>query len=203
MSRDAVCPAGDGGEVERLRGWADDARVCGPVSSPVSGPVSNHVSGHLPGHVPGSMAADVAGFLAAGSLARATWTLPSWPVSVTWARHLVRGQLLVWSMSQACDVAELLASELVTNAVRHAAGLVLLTLWVVDGVLRCEVGDGSQQLPVLHAASDDDEGWRGLALVEELSQAWGSARTRWGKVVWFELALPRATGGGQEVIALG
>ncbi|TDD28996.1 hypothetical protein E1286_46670 [Nonomuraea terrae] len=123
------------------------------------------------------------------SVAGATWTLPPWPVSVTWARHLVRGQLLVWGWSQACDVAELLASELVTNAVRHAAGLVLLTLWVVDGVLRCEVGDGSQQLPVRHAAAEDDEGWRGLALVEELSAAWGTSATRWGKVVWFEMPL--------------
>ncbi|MFG2077052.1 ATP-binding protein [Nonomuraea maritima] len=182
MSRDAVCPAGDGGEVERLRGWGapDGARVADDVTAILAG-----------------------NGLVGSSMVRATWTLPSWPVSVTWARHLVRGQLLLWSMGQACDVAELLASELVTNAVRHAAGLVLLTLWVVDGVLRCEVGDGSQQLPVLHAASDDDEGWRGLALVEELSQAWGSARTRWGKVVWFELELPCATGPGREVITLG
>ncbi|MFI7640397.1 ATP-binding protein [Nonomuraea sp. NPDC049400] len=122
----------------------------------------------------------------------ASWTFSSRPCSVFQARQAARAQLVEWGLHQACDFAELLISELVTNAVRHARGIVRLSLSAADGLLRCEVEDSSPLLPRLRAAADDDESSRGLALVEVLSSGWGSVPTGRGKVVWFELPVPAA-----------
>jgi anti-sigma regulatory factor (Ser/Thr protein kinase) len=103
------------------------------------------------------------------------------------ARHAARAQLVEWGLQQACDFAELLISELVTNAVRHARGLVRISLSAADGLLRCEVEDSSPVPPSPRAACRDDEGSRGLLLVEVLSSGWGSIPTGRGKLVWFEV----------------
>ncbi|MEV0387968.1 ATP-binding protein [Nonomuraea sp. NPDC050643] len=120
----------------------------------------------------------------------ASWTLPCRPMSAFVARRLVRAHLVSWGLGSCCDLAELLVSELVTNAVRYACGLVRLRVVVADGLVRCEVEDGAPQLPCPREAADDEEGSRGLALVAGLSRRWGSARTRAGKVVWFEVPVP-------------
>jgi anti-sigma regulatory factor (Ser/Thr protein kinase) len=91
------------------------------------------------------------------------------------------------------DVAVLLTSELVTNAVTHGTGetgeFVLLAVACDAAVLRVEVHDGSGDLPVLDIAPADAETGRGLLLVTSLSAEWGSYRTAAGKAVYFTLEL--------------
>lgn len=86
-----------------------------------------------------------------------------------------------------CDVAELLVSELVTNAVRHATGGVQLDLSVSPPTTRVTVFDHSAERPVVGAAGFDEVGGRGLLLVESLADQWGWEPRCGGKQVWFEL----------------
>ncbi|MFI9719043.1 SpoIIE family protein phosphatase [Streptomyces sp. NPDC052396] len=123
------------------------------------------------------------------------WTLPPEPRSVARARELARQQLPLWGLEALVDTAELLVSELVTNALRYGEGEIRLRL-LLDRTLVCEVWDGGLVQPRRRRANDTDEGGRGLQLVGLLSAAWGARRIPHGKTVWFELALP---GGGGEV----
>ncbi|MGP4013759.1 SpoIIE family protein phosphatase [Streptomyces sp. 4N124] len=117
------------------------------------------------------------------------WTLPREPRSVGRAREYARGQLLSWNLEPLVDTAELLVSELVTNALRYGEGEIRLRL-LLDRTLVCEVWDSGLVQPRRRRARDTDEGGRGLQLVGLLSAAWGSRRTPRGKTVWFELPLP-------------
>ncbi|MFI2615899.1 SpoIIE family protein phosphatase [Streptomyces sp. NPDC018584] len=117
------------------------------------------------------------------------WTLPRDPKSVGRARELACDQLRAWDLEPLCDTAELLVSELVTNALRYGEGEIRLRL-LLDRTLVCEVWDGGFVQPRRRRARDTDEGGRGLQLVGLLSAAWGSRRTPRGKTVWFELPLP-------------
>ncbi|APY86553.1 PAS domain S-box protein [Streptomyces alfalfae] len=117
------------------------------------------------------------------------WTLPRDPKSVGRARELACEQLRAWDLERLCDTAELLVSELVTNALRYGEGEIRLRL-LLDRTLVCEVWDGGFVQPRRRRARDTDEGGRGLQLVGLLSAGWGSRRTPRGKTVWFELALP-------------
>ncbi|MEU6378218.1 SpoIIE family protein phosphatase [Streptomyces sp. NPDC046909] len=117
------------------------------------------------------------------------WTLPREPRSVGRAREYARGQLLSWDLEPLVDTAELLVSELVTNALRYGEGEIRLRL-LLDQTLVCEVWDSGLVQPRRRRARDTDEGGRGLQLVGLLSAAWGSRRTPRGKTVWFELPLP-------------
>ncbi|MFI9342437.1 SpoIIE family protein phosphatase [Streptomyces sp. NPDC052773] len=122
------------------------------------------------------------------------WTLPREPRSVGRAREYARGQLLSWDLEPLVDTAELLVSELVTNALRYGEGEIRLRL-LLDRTLVCEVWDSGLVQPRRRRARDTDEGGRGLQLVGLLSAAWGSRRTHRGKTVWFELALPDGENG--------
>ncbi|CAL9548780.1 SpoIIE family protein phosphatase [Streptomyces sp. enrichment culture] len=122
------------------------------------------------------------------------WTLPREPRSVGRAREYARGQLLSWDLEPLVDTAELLVSELVTNALRYGEGEIRLRL-LLDRTLVCEVWDSGLVQPRRRRARDTDEGGRGLQLVGLLSAAWGSRRTPRGKTVWFELALPDGKNG--------
>ncbi|MFG1684343.1 ATP-binding protein [Nonomuraea sp. NPDC049269] len=118
----------------------------------------------------------------------ASWRLPHKPSSVPKARHLTRELLIDWGYSGQGDVAELLVSELVTNALKYVKGTVELSFTAEDGLLRIEVEDANPELPQAGAAPrPDDERGHGLRLVDMLSCCWGSVRTGRGKVVWFEL----------------
>ncbi|MBW5424415.1 SpoIIE family protein phosphatase [Streptomyces sp. BG9H] len=117
------------------------------------------------------------------------WTLPRDPKSVGRARELACDQLRDWDLDPLCDTAELLVSELVTNALRYGEGEIRLRL-LLDRTLVCEVWDGGFVQPRRRRARDTDEGGRGLQLVGLLSAGWGSRRTPRGKTVWFELPLP-------------
>lgn len=111
------------------------------------------------------------------------------------ARHWLLAGLGEWQQHpEAMFAAELLVSELVTNAVRHACGPVRLrALTRLDdqggGVLRVEVFDGDRELPDVRSVSAESESGRGLRLVADLARCWGCRRTRHGKLIWFELDL--------------
>lgn len=81
----------------------------------------------------------------------------------------------------------LVVTEMVTNAVLHAATPSELRLRYADGVLRIEVADGNPSPPRPRPATAGDESGRGLLLIETLSQAWGCDAADSGKVVWAEL----------------
>ncbi len=117
------------------------------------------------------------------------WTLPREPRSVGRAREYARARLQAWDLEPLIDTAELLVSELVTNALRYGEGEIRLRL-LLDRTLVCEVWDAGLVQPRRRRARDTDEGGRGLQLVGLLSAAWGSRRTPRGKTVWFELPLP-------------
>ncbi|WP_433256627.1 ATP-binding protein [Streptosporangium sp. CA-135522] len=130
--------------------------------------------------------------LAAGQ--DASWRLTPKPSSARRARRLARAWLAYQGLDAQSEVAELLISELVTNALRHTHGTIRLALSFEDGLLRCEVEDADGVPPRPRQARDDDEAGRGLHLIEQLSCCWGSARTSTGKVVWFELPASIASG---------
>ncbi|MBB5935395.1 ATP-binding SpoIIE family protein phosphatase [Streptomyces zagrosensis] len=112
------------------------------------------------------------------------------PLSPAGARHFAVGALRRWGLSELIDVAELLVSELVTNAVRHADHALSIRLWLADALV-CEVRDDGAGSPYARLPDPLDETGRGLFLVSKLARAWGVTRLGKGKVVWFELALPR------------
>ncbi|HSA49916.1 MAG TPA: SpoIIE family protein phosphatase [Yinghuangia sp.] len=119
----------------------------------------------------------------------ASWWLPAEPSVVARARELTRKTMHDWDLEVLLDVAELLVSELVTNALRYGAGPIRLRL-LRGRALLCEVADAVPALPRLREARDTDEGGRGMQLVTTLAERWGSRRSGHGKIVWFELQLP-------------
>jgi serine phosphatase RsbU (regulator of sigma subunit) len=116
---------------------------------------------------------------------QACWTLPGDPTSAREARRLIVKPLKKWRLGTFVPTTQLLASELVTNAIRYAEGPVTLRL-ICEDTLVCEVGDSSPALPRLWDAAGDDERGRGLQIVSRLSHRWGSRRTPTGKIVWCE-----------------
>ncbi|WP_241968656.1 SpoIIE family protein phosphatase [Streptomyces sp. ICBB 8177] len=132
----------------------------------------------------------VARFEGIASADVAEWQLALDPSEVRTARAVTRKQLAQWGLGQLSDLTELLVSELVTNALRVASHEVQLRLMRV-GKLLVEVSDDNHNLPQLRRADAVDEHGRGLALVSNLSRRWGTSRKAVGKVVWFELPLPK------------
>ncbi|MGW1888282.1 ATP-binding protein [Streptomyces sp. NPDC001970] len=119
----------------------------------------------------------------------------SWPVarelaSVGRTRRMVTAQLGDWGMSDLADTAELLVSELVTNALRHTHGPVRLNLRTRGLRLLCEVEDADSAVPVRRITDTDAEGGRGMELVDMLAEDWGSSGTDTGKITWFALPMP-------------
>ena len=125
--------------------------------------------------------------------------LPGTPAAPSVARLFVRSLCLEWGAASVCDVAELLSSELVTNAVVHARSPVELSAAYDDAsVLRIDVYDRSPD-PVHEAlmpVADSAEGGRGLAIVARLATHWGVDPSAQGKRVWFTLDNPSPLAGG-------
>ncbi|MFC4051264.1 SpoIIE family protein phosphatase [Actinomadura syzygii] len=129
----------------------------------------------------------------------ASWTLPADPAAVRRARGLVRSRLEEWGLEELDYTTELLASELITNALRYAPGPIELRL-LLERTLVCEVLDRSAALPRLRRAEDDDENGRGLLVVSQLAHRWGTRRTAAGKVVWCEQVVPGVDPDASEIV---
>jgi anti-sigma regulatory factor (Ser/Thr protein kinase) len=112
------------------------------------------------------------------------WELPSDPEAVGTARERVACRLVEWGLDDEVFTTEIVVSELVTNAIRHAAGPITLRLILEDSTLICEVSDHSNTFPRLRRAHTYDEGGRGLLLVAQLSRRWGTRSTTDGKIIW-------------------
>jgi len=125
-----------------------------------------------------------------------SWNLAPKLTAARRARSLIRRPLRQWGLADLTPVAELVVSELVTNAVRYAQSKISLRL-VFEGGLFCEVLDDSAALPRLRHAAEDDERGRGLLVVSQMAQRWGTRRTGAGKVVWCELAVPASKASGR------
>jgi anti-sigma regulatory factor (Ser/Thr protein kinase) len=121
--------------------------------------------------------------------------IPHDPRAVTVCRRSLRLILTMHGLIGLVDVAELLATELVCNAVRHTKGPAALRVRWGAGVLRIGAWDGDPEPPEPPQALGrlgEAEGGRGLALVRACADAWGwqplSRHGNRGKYVWCELA---------------
>ncbi|MFJ3722865.1 SpoIIE family protein phosphatase [Streptomyces sp. NPDC090045] len=188
---DGLIERGEGDVDEGMRNLADRLLRADVLGRPLRQARHDIVEG-LP---PGRLRDDVTLLLArtravdAGSLA--TWQLDPDPAIVGDARHLVLDQLTTWDLDELAFSTELIVSELVTNAIRHAGGPVRLRLIRAD-TLTCEVSDSSNTQPRMRRARSSEEGGRGLYIVAQLSHRWGSRYTAGGKTVWSEQHLPLA-----------
>jgi PAS domain S-box-containing protein len=118
-----------------------------------------------------------------------TWQLPKDPAAVAGARRMASEQLAAWGLSALDFPTELIVSELVTNAIRYGTDPIELRLIRAE-VLVCEVSDGSSTAPHLRRARVFDEGGRGLLLVAQVAERWGSRHTSAGKTIWAEQPVP-------------
>jgi anti-sigma regulatory factor (Ser/Thr protein kinase) len=136
-----------------------------------------------------------------GACAAPAWPLRShlelaaFPSAVSCAQGHVRWVARERGLAHLADTAELLASELVTNGIRASgrlrtradlAAVPVVRIQVVSDrtSIAIHVWDGSDEMPVRRDVSLEDEGGRGLVLVENLGQDWGAYRQQNGKVVW-------------------
>ncbi|WP_327300271.1 SpoIIE family protein phosphatase [Streptomyces goshikiensis] len=121
----------------------------------------------------------------------ASWDVPADPAEVSGVRAAATRRLTDWGLEEQAFAAELMLSELVTNAVRYGTEPIQVRL-ILDRTLICEVSDGSSTAPHLRRAASTEEGGRGLFLVAQLAHAWGTRYTPHGKVIWAECALDTA-----------
>ncbi|MFD8692180.1 SpoIIE family protein phosphatase [Streptomyces sp. NPDC059651] len=119
---------------------------------------------------------------------RVQWQVAPDPAAVAG----VRKEAIAWLADRGLDeegfVTELILSELVTNAIRYGSEPISVRL-LYDRALICEVSDCSSTSPHLRYAATTDEGGRGLFLVAQFAERWGTRYTERGKVIWSEQAL--------------
>ncbi|SRR6266536_6217130 len=104
------------------------------------------------------------------------WRLGQDPVQVSNAREQAREALPGWGLGGHVRLAELIVSELVTNALRHGDGPIGVRLSYAGGDLRVEVHDAGAGRPVRQHAATDDECGRGLELLDGLVALHGGER---------------------------
>ncbi|MFI1169846.1 SpoIIE family protein phosphatase [Streptomyces sp. NPDC020801] len=142
----------------------------------------------------------------------AEWDVPRDPAAVAPVRTACVRRLTEWGLEQVAFTAELILSELITNAIRYGAEPVAVRLLrtvpisgPAPGTLILEVSDGSSTSPRLRRAKVTDEGGRGLFLVARFAERWGTRYTPTGKVIWAEQSLhggatPEAEGLGEILL---
>jgi GAF domain-containing protein/anti-sigma regulatory factor (Ser/Thr protein kinase) len=119
----------------------------------------------------------------------AVWEVPADPSAVSVIRGEVSRRLEEWGLDDLVFTTELVLSELVTNAIRYGGEPIGVRL-LLDRTLICEVSDTGSTAPHLRYAASTDEGGRGLFLVAQFAERWGTRYTTTGKVIWAEQALP-------------
>ncbi|MDX3071555.1 SpoIIE family protein phosphatase [Streptomyces sp. MI02-7b] len=119
----------------------------------------------------------------------AAWDLTDDLAEVARARDLASSRLAGWDLEELAFTTEMVVSELVTNAIRYGTGPVQLRL-IRQSTLICEVSDSSNTAPHLRRARMLDEGGRGLFIVSQLAERWGTRQRPDGKTIWAEVALP-------------
>ncbi|WBO69133.1 SpoIIE family protein phosphatase/ATP-binding protein [Streptomyces camelliae] len=135
----------------------------------------------------------------------AEWEVPRDPAAVAPVRTACARRLAEWGLERIGFTAELILSELITNAIRYGAEPIAVRLLRTEpvgspdaGSLIFEVADGSSTSPRLRRAKVTDEGGRGLFLVARFAERWGTRYTATGKVIWAEHSLrPDATPEGE------
>ncbi|MFF2655128.1 SpoIIE family protein phosphatase [Streptomyces sp. NPDC058045] len=121
---------------------------------------------------------------------RESWTIWRVPEAPRHARRFTRRTLRTWGVAADVDLALLVVSELVTNAVVHTDGPVRLELTLINDRLRIAVSDKSPRSPVKPTSIGwEATGGRGIMLVEAVSAAWGTVPVSGGKQVWAELPI--------------
>ncbi|GGV63833.1 histidine kinase [Streptomyces griseoloalbus] len=115
----------------------------------------------------------------------AEWQVPSDPAAVGEVRAAVNRKLAAWGLDELAFGTELILSELVTNALRYGGAPIRVRV-LRDRNLICEVYDSSSTSPHLRYAAMTDEGGRGLFLVAQLAERWGTRYLPAGKVIWAE-----------------
>lgn len=120
--------------------------------------------------------------------------LPYLPSAVPQARHVLReGMRLASIPEDVRSTAELLVSELVTNAVKYGEPPLWLFIEMRPGLIHASVSDTSTVLPQRRTADADAEGGRGLLVLDALAGSWGTVAAESGKYLWFDLPVPPLT----------
>ncbi|MEU3860045.1 SpoIIE family protein phosphatase [Streptomyces sp. NPDC028722] len=120
----------------------------------------------------------------------ASWEVPFDVTAVPRVRNEVSRKLAEWHLEESAFTTELILSELLTNAIRYGAPPICVRL-LLGRTLVCEVSDGSNTSPRLRHAATTDEGGRGLFLVSQFADIWGTRYAARGKVIWAEQKLDR------------
>ncbi|WP_128436396.1 SpoIIE family protein phosphatase/ATP-binding protein [Streptomyces cyaneus] len=147
------------------------------------------LDGRLPERPSDDIALIVARTRALGTDLVAEWQVPSDPAAVAQVRSDVTRTLQQWGLDELSFTTELILSELVTNAIRYGGDPIRVRM-LRDRSLICEVYDASSTSPHLRYAAMTDEGGRGLFLVAQLAERWGTRYLPTGKVIWSEQPLP-------------
>ncbi|WP_435602205.1 SpoIIE family protein phosphatase [Streptomyces sp. bgisy130] len=113
----------------------------------------------------------------------AEWDVPRDPAAVGPVRNACVRQLVDWGLETIAFGTELILSELITNAIRHGAEPIHVRL-LHTRTLICEVSDGSSTSPHIRQAKDTDEEGRGLFLVAQFAEHWGTRYSPRGKTIW-------------------
>ncbi|BDH51746.1 MULTISPECIES: ATP-binding protein [Streptomyces] len=114
---------------------------------------------------------------------------------VSSARRRIVAKVREWGVpldDETADAIRLVASELITNAVVHGSGPITVTLSHSSGSLVIDVLDTNSKVPKSGCLEAEDEGGRGLVLVDFLAARSGWKRVQGGKHVWAEIALPKS-----------
>jgi amino acid transporter/anti-sigma regulatory factor (Ser/Thr protein kinase) len=174
-------------------GLTELARTLAQHRRPLEELCDSAVATLLPGPVDDDAALLLVRTRMLGEHQTAVWELPADPELVGHARTVVAAQLADWGLDELAFTTELIVSELVTNAIRHADGPIHVRL-IRDRTLICEVSDTGHTSPHLRHAATDEEGGRGLFIIAQMAHLWGTRYTPTGKTIWAEQELPPGQG---------